>query len=50
VAIWLDRHGLEGSTEQMTEILNEVKGQSLAKKRLLDDEEFLTIAKSVLGR
>ena len=49
VAIWLDRHGLDASTEQLNEILLQVKARSLETKSLLDDDEFLKIANGVLG-
>ena len=49
VAIWLDRHGLDATTEQLNEILVQVKARSLETKSLLDDDEFLKIANGVLG-
>lgn len=49
VAIWLDRHGRSGTTEEMQAILTEVKARSLEKKGLLQEDEFLAIADDVLG-
>lgn len=49
VAIWLDRHGLDASTEQLNEILLQVKARSLETKSLLDDDDFLKIANGVLS-
>jgi len=49
VAIWLGRHGIyDAETKEIEAILTEVKGKSLAKKGLLDDEEFLDIVREVL--
>lgn len=49
VAIWLGRHGIfDAETKEIETILAEVKGRSLAKKGLLDDEEFLDIVREVL--
>ena len=49
VAIWLGRHGIyDAETKEIEAILAEVKGRSLAKKGLLDDEEFLDIVREVL--
>ncbi|MGH8935859.1 MAG: LeuA family protein [Acidimicrobiia bacterium] len=49
VAVWLDRHGLSGTAEQMQAILDEVKARSLEKKGLLHAEEFLAIAERIIG-
>lgn len=49
VAIWLDRHGLDATTEQLNEILLQVKARSLETKSLLNDDEFLKLANGVLG-
>jgi hypothetical protein len=47
--VWLDRHGIEdASTEEIEEILREVKARSLEKKGLLDDDEFLAIVEKVI--
>jgi isopropylmalate/homocitrate/citramalate synthase len=49
VAIWLGRHGIyDAETKEIEAILAEVKGKSLAKKGLLDDDEFLDIVREVL--
>jgi len=49
VAIWLDRLGITWrSAEQLQAVLAEVKAASLAKKGLLDEEEFRVIAARVL--
>lgn len=50
VAIWLDRLGIAwDSSEQVQAVLAEVKAVSLAKKRLLNEDEFLSIASQVLS-
>ena len=49
IAIWLDRHGIsDAATKDIEAILMEVKGKSLAKKGLLNDDEFLDIVREVL--
>ena len=49
VALWLSRHGInDAEVKEMEAILAEVKGRSLAKKGLLDDDEFLDIVREVL--
>lgn len=49
VAIWLGKHGIyDAETKELEAILAEVKGASLAKKGLLDDDEFLDIAREVI--
>lgn len=49
VAIWLGRHGIhDAETKEIEAILAEVKGRSLAKKGLLDDDEFLDIVREIL--
>jgi len=49
IAIWLDRFGIEdASTPEIEEMLREVKARSLAKKGLLDDDEFLDIVQRVI--
>jgi len=49
VAIWLGRHGIfDAETKELEAILAEVKGKSLAKKGLLDDDEFLNIVRAIL--
>jgi isopropylmalate/homocitrate/citramalate synthase len=49
VAARLDKHGLSATTEQIEQILAEVKARSLEKKGLLDDGEFLAIVEQVKG-
>lgn len=49
IAVWLDRHGLEATTEEIGAILAEVKAAGLAKKRVIDDDEFLAVVDSVTG-
>jgi isopropylmalate/homocitrate/citramalate synthase len=49
VAIWLGRNGIhDAETKEIEAILAEVKGRSLAKKGLLDNDEFLDIVGEVL--
>jgi isopropylmalate/homocitrate/citramalate synthase len=49
IAIWLGRHGIfDAETKELEAILAEVKGKSLAKKGLLDDDEFLDIVREIL--
>jgi isopropylmalate/homocitrate/citramalate synthase len=49
VAIWLGAHGIhDAETKEIEAILAEVKGRSLAKKGLLDDDEFLEIVREVI--
>ncbi|HEX6300005.1 MAG TPA: pyruvate carboxyltransferase [Acidimicrobiia bacterium] len=49
VAIWLGRHGIfDAEAKELEAILAEVKGRSLAKKGLLDDDEFLDIVREIL--
>jgi isopropylmalate/homocitrate/citramalate synthase len=49
VGIWLGKHGIyDAETKEIEAILAEVKGKSLAKKGLLDDEEFLEIVRQVI--
>jgi isopropylmalate/homocitrate/citramalate synthase len=48
VAIWLDRIGVSAATNEIEAVLAEVKGSSLAKKGLLDEEEFAAIVDRVL--
>ena len=49
VAIWLGRHGIhDADTKEIELILAEAKGVSLAKKGLLNDDEFLDIVREVL--
>ncbi len=49
VAIWLGRHGIyDAETKEIEAILAEVKGRSLAKKGLLDDDEFVDIVREIL--
>lgn len=49
IAVWLDRHEREATTEEIREILKEVKAKSLEVRRLLDDDEFLEIVDGVTG-
>ena len=49
VALWLGRHDInDAEIKEIEAILAEVKGKSLAKKGLLDDEEFLDIVRDVM--
>jgi len=49
IAIWLARNGVtDADTKALEEILAEVKGRSLAKKGLLDNDEFLDVARQAL--
>jgi isopropylmalate/homocitrate/citramalate synthase len=49
VGIWLGKHGIyDAETKEIEAILAEVKGKSLAKKGLLDDDEFLEIVRQVI--
>ncbi len=49
VAIWLGKNGInDAETSQIETILAEVKGKSLAKKGLLDNDDFLEIVREVL--
>lgn len=48
VAIHLDRNGRSADSDQLMEILMEVKAKSLEKKGLLDNDEFMAIANSIL--
>lgn len=49
IAAWLDKHDLSASTEQIEQILVEVKARSIEKKGLLGDDEFLAIVEQVKG-
>jgi isopropylmalate/homocitrate/citramalate synthase len=49
VAAWLDKHDLSATTGEIEQILVEAKARSLAKKGLIDDEEFLEIVAQVKG-
>lgn len=50
VLIWLDKCGLGPATEEQTlEILTEVKARSLEKKGLLDEDDFVAIARGVVA-
>jgi isopropylmalate/homocitrate/citramalate synthase len=49
VALWLGKHGIyDAEIKEIEAILAEVKGRSLAKKGLLDDDEFLDVVREVL--
>ena len=49
IGIWLSKHGInDAETKEIESILAEVKGRSLAKKGLLDDDEFLDIVRDIL--
>ena len=47
VAAWLDKHDLSATSEQIEQILVEVKARSIEKKGLLGDDEFLSIVDQV---
>ena len=49
VGMWLDRLGITATTEQMQELLAEVKALSLEKKALLTDDEFRRLAERVIS-
>ncbi len=46
----LERVGMTATPEEVAAILTEVKATSLARKRLIDLEEFEAIARSIVGR
>ncbi|MFQ5551732.1 MAG: LeuA family protein [Gemmatimonadales bacterium] len=46
----LDRYGLSATNEEMLAILTEVKGRSLERKGLIDEDEFRAIVERVLPR
>jgi isopropylmalate/homocitrate/citramalate synthase len=49
IAIWLARNGItDADTKTLEAILAEVKGRSLAKKGLLDNDEFLDVVREEL--
>ena len=48
IAIWLDRLGVTATTPEIEAVLLEVKSSSLAKKGLLDADEFTAIVDRVL--
>lgn len=48
VVYWLDRIGVEATEEQRTQILAEVKRQSLQTKQLLDEDDFRRIVGRVI--
>lgn len=49
VSLWLGKHGIyDAEIKEIEAILAEVKGRSLAKKGLLDDDEFLDVVREVL--
>lgn len=49
IAIWLARNGItDADTKTLEAILAEVKGRSLAKKGLLDNDEFLAVVREEL--
>ncbi|MBC7241858.1 MAG: pyruvate carboxyltransferase [Anaerolineae bacterium] len=49
IRIWLNDLGREATEEQMTEILMQLKSESMQKKRLLTVDEFLNIVDRVLA-
>jgi isopropylmalate/homocitrate/citramalate synthase len=49
IAAWLDKHDLSATTQQIEQILVEVKARSIEKKGLLGDDEFLAIVEQVKG-
>lgn len=49
VSIWLGRNGIyDAKPKEIDVILAEVKGRSLAKKGLLDNDEFLDVVREVI--
>jgi isopropylmalate/homocitrate/citramalate synthase len=49
IGIWLSRNGInDAELKEIEAILAEVKGRSLAKKGLLDNDEFLDIVRDIL--
>jgi len=49
VSIWLGNNGIyDAETKEIEAILAEVKGRSLAKKGLLDNEEFMEVVREVI--
>jgi isopropylmalate/homocitrate/citramalate synthase len=48
IKVWLQKTGREGTEEQVTQILTEVKKFGYAHKRLLTESEFCELADSVL--
>jgi isopropylmalate/homocitrate/citramalate synthase len=49
IAIWLGKLGIhDAETKEIETILTEVKGVSLGKKALLDEDEFRAIVQEVL--
>lgn len=49
VAIWLGRNGIaDAESKEIEAVLAEVKSRSLAKKSLLDNDEFLDIVREVI--
>jgi isopropylmalate/homocitrate/citramalate synthase len=50
IALWLEKLGIEATDDEMREMTMEVKAKSLEKKGLLTEEEFLTIANSLVSR
>jgi len=46
VAVWLDKNGMSAETPVMEAMLGEIKSRSLEVKRLLTNDEFLTIAEN----
>ncbi len=49
VSIWLGKNGIyDAETKEIEAILAEVKGQSLTKKGLLDNDEFMDIVRDVI--
>ncbi|MCL5962061.1 MAG: pyruvate carboxyltransferase [Chloroflexi bacterium] len=49
INMWLERIGTKATDEQANAILQEVKAESLEKKRLLDEDEFRKIVSGVVG-
>ena len=50
LAIWQDGLGIEATEEEMRVVLLEVKTKSLEWKGLLDEDEFYSIAQSLVCR
>lgn len=49
VMIWLDRNGMSADADQSMEILMAVKAKSLEKKGLLDNDDLIALAQSILN-
>jgi isopropylmalate/homocitrate/citramalate synthase len=49
IAIWLEKLGLEATTEQLETLMGMVKEKSLEKKGLVSEDEFKAMTREVLG-